>query len=104
MKVRKLTLLAVLLAATIVIAILESFIPSFFIPGVKLGLANIVILVALYELGIKDAILIDVIRVLVVSLVRGNFSFGLYSFPFSLLLNGDKLPKNSSIRKKRLMF
>ena len=73
MKVQKIALLGVLLAATIVIAILESFIPSFIIPGIKLGFANIVILVTLYELGILEAVFINLVRVLVVSLVRGTF-------------------------------
>ena len=72
MKVQKIALLGVLLAATIVIAILESFIPSF-IPGIKLGFANIVILVTLYELGILEAVFINVVRVFIVSLVRGTF-------------------------------
>lgn len=66
-------LLGVLTAAAIVIAILESFIPSVGIPGVKLGLANIVILIILYELGIWEAITVNLLRVLVVSLVRGTF-------------------------------
>ena len=73
MKVQKIALLGVLLAATIVIAIIESFIPSFTIPGIKLGFANIVILVTLYELGIWEAVFINVVRVLVVSFVRGTF-------------------------------
>ena len=72
-KVQKIALLGVLLASTIVIAILESFIPSFIIPGIKLGLANIVILVTLYEVGILEAVFINLVRVLVVSLVRGTF-------------------------------
>lgn len=66
-------LLGVLTAAAIVIAILESFIPSVGIPGVKLGLANIVILIILYELGIWEAAVVNLLRVLVVSLVRGTF-------------------------------
>ena len=73
MKVQKIALLGVLLAATIVIAIAESFIPSFTIPGIKLGFANIVILVTLYEIGILEAVFINLVRVLVVSLVRGSF-------------------------------
>ena len=73
MKVQKIALLGVLLAATIVIAIAESFIPSFTIPGIKLGFANIVILVTLYELGIWEAVFINLVRVLVVALVRGTF-------------------------------
>ena len=71
--VHKIALLGVLTAGTIVIAILESFIPSIGIPGVKLGLANIMILVILYELGIIEAIIVNLSRVLVVGLVRGTF-------------------------------
>ena len=73
MKVHKIALLGVLTAATIVIAIAESFIPSIGIPGVKLGLANIMILIILYELGILEALGVNLARVLVVSLVRGTF-------------------------------
>ena len=73
MKAHKIALLGILLAATIVIAILESFIPSIFIPGIKLGFANIVILITIYEIGIKEAIFINIVRVLVVSLIRGTF-------------------------------
>ena len=73
MKVQKMALLGVLTAAAIVIAILESFIPSVGIPGVKLGLANIVILIILYELGIWEAVVVNLLRVLVVSFVRGTF-------------------------------
>ena len=71
--VHKIALLGVLTAGTIVIAILESFIPSIGIPGVKLGLANIMILVILYELGILDAIIVNLTRVLVMGLIRGTF-------------------------------
>ena len=73
MKVQKMALLGVLTAAAIVIAILESFIPSVGIPGVKLGLANIVILIILFELGIWEAVVVNLLRVLVVSFVRGTF-------------------------------
>ena len=87
MKVQKIALLGVLLAATIVIAIVESFIPSFTIPGIKLGFANIVILVTLYELGILEAVFINLVRVLVVSLVRGSF----LSMGFFMSLTGALL-------------
>ena len=73
LNVHKIALLGVLTAGTIVIAIAESFIPSIGIPGVKLGLANIMILVILYELGILEAILVNLSRVLVVGLIRGTF-------------------------------
>ena len=73
MKVQKIALLGVLTAIAIVLAIVESFIPSIGIPGVKLGLANIAILIVLYELGVLEAIGVNLIRVVVVGLVRGTF-------------------------------
>ena len=87
MKVQKMALLGVLTAAEIVIAILESFIPSIGIPGVKMGLANIVILIILYELGIWEAGVINLLRVLVVSLIRGTF----LSMGFLMSLTGALL-------------
>ena len=87
MKVHKIALLGVLLAATIVVGILESFIPSFTIPGIKLGFANIIILVTLYEVGIVEAIFIDLLKVLIVSLVRGSF----LSMGFFMSLTGAVL-------------
>ena len=87
MKVQKMALLGVLTAGAIVIAILESLIPSLGIPGVKLGLANIVILIILYELGIVEAIVVNLLRVLVVGLVRGTF----LSMGFLMSLTGAVL-------------
>ena len=87
MKVQKMALLGVLTAAAIVIALLESFIPSIGIPGVKMGLANIVILIILYELGIWEAGVVNLLRVLVVSLARGTF----LSMGFLMSLTGAAL-------------
>ena len=70
----KIALMGVLTAGAIIIAILESFIPSIGIPGVKLGLANIVILIILYEIGILEAVIVDLLRVLLVGLLRGTFA------------------------------
>ena len=49
MKTRKIALLGILTAGAIIISVIESFIPSIGIPGIKLGLANIVILLTIYE-------------------------------------------------------
>lgn len=68
----KISLLGVLTAAAIIISIIESYIPSIGIPGIKLGLANILILVTLYELGPKEAILVNVLRVYLSALLRGT--------------------------------
>lgn len=85
--VHKMTLLAILIAGAIVIGVLETFIPSIGIPGVKLGLSNIVILIVLYELGIWEAALVSLSRVLIVSLIRGTF----LSMGFVMSLSGAVL-------------
>ena len=84
MKVQKIALLGVLTAIAIVLAIVESFIPSVGIPGVKLGLANIAILIVLYEIGIWEAAVVNLIRVIVAALVRGTF----LSYGFLMSLTG----------------
>ena len=84
MKTHKIALLGVLTAAAIVISIIESFIPSIGIPGVKLGLANIVILIILYELGVVDAIAVNLLRVLMVASLRGT----IFSMGFVMSLTG----------------
>jgi len=80
----KIALMGVLTAGAIIIAILESFIPSIGIPGVKLGLANIVILIILYEIGVIEAIIVDLSRVLLVGLLRGTIA----SMGFLMSLTG----------------
>ena len=84
MKTQKITLLGVLTAGAIIIGIIESFIPSIGIPGVKLGLANIVILVILYEIGVGEAIAVDLSRVFLVGILRGT----LFSMGFLMSLTG----------------
>ena len=80
----KIALMGIPTAGAIIIAILESFIPSIGIPGVKLGLANIVILIILYEIGIVEAIIVDLSRVLLVGLLRGTIA----SMGFLMSLTG----------------
>jgi heptaprenyl diphosphate synthase len=70
----KMTLMAILLALAIAIGYVESLIPAFLpVGGVKLGFANIIIVVVLYELGVWEAASIDLGKVLVVALLRGSF-------------------------------
>ena len=71
-RVRKVTLIAMLLAMALTLSIAESFIP-FGIPGMKLGLANLVILLSIYYFGFWIPLAIDLARVLVASLFTGTF-------------------------------
>lgn len=68
----KMALLAVLTAGAIILSIVESFIPSFGIPGIKLGLANILILVVMFEIGPKEAAVVNLSRVYLANLLRGT--------------------------------
>ena len=73
-KTRELTLCAVLAALALALSYMESFFPLALIvplPGVKLGLANIVTVFALYQLGAAPALCILVARCLLGSLFAG---------------------------------
>ena len=72
MSVKRLAIVSMLLAAAIVLNYLESLIPMF-IPGVRLGLANVIILIMLYEFKWHEALAVDILRILIVSLIRGSF-------------------------------
>nr|MCR5741961.1 Gx transporter family protein [Gammaproteobacteria bacterium] len=86
MNVRKLVTIAVMTSIAIVLSIVESFIP-FPIPGVRLGLANIVTLIVLYMYSYKEAVLVQLVRVILVGLIYT----GLFSQAFLLSLAGSIL-------------
>ena len=70
-----------LTAAAMALAWLESMLPAFgMVPGMKLGLANIVTLFALYRMSLRDAAGISLARVLLTAASFGNA----YSFAYSL--------------------
>jgi len=63
---KRLTNLALLTACALMLSYIESLIPlPFPIPGIKLGLANLASVFALYRLSYKDALLISAVRVLI---------------------------------------
>lgn len=70
----------------IILSYVESKIPTFVaIPGVKIGLANIVVIFVLYRLGLKAAIVISGVRVLVISMLFGNPISMIYSIAGAVL-------------------
>ena len=71
-KVKKLVLLSIMLAIAIVVGYVESFIPIP-VPGVKLGLANVVILLLLYEDNIVDAFIVLILRIFLTGFILGTF-------------------------------
>lgn len=92
MKTKKLTVMALLISLAMVLSYLESQIPSFVaIPGVKVGLANIIVVFALYKLGVKEAVAISLLRVGLVSMLFGSGASFLYSLAGAALSLGGML-------------
>ena len=80
MKTKKLTLLALLTAIALTIFMIEAQIPPVVpLPGVKLGLANIVTVFAVFALGPGDAAAILFCRIFLGAVFAGNFSTIFYS-------------------------
>ena len=73
MKSKNVAVLGVMTALAMILSYLESLVPlSFAVPGVKMGLPNIVIMFALYRLSFKEACAVSIIRVVLISILFGN--------------------------------
>ena len=86
METKKIINISMLLAISVVLSIIESFIPLFsgIVVGIKLGLANIVVIYVLYKYGFKDALYITILRVILVGILRT----GLFSITFIFSITG----------------
>lgn len=76
---KKVTYVSVLSALAILFGYIESLFPAALVPGIKLGISNIVILFALYRLDKPSAYFIMLIKVLVTSLLFSGFNIFIYS-------------------------
>ena len=73
-------------ALALIFSYVETLIPiSFGIPGVKLGLANLIIVIVLYKTALKDACMLSVVRVLLAGFLFGNYFSIVYSLAGALL-------------------
>lgn len=76
----KLSFMGLFLALALILSYVESLFPFFFgVPGMKLGLANLAVVLALYIYGAKEAILLNMVRVLLAGFLFGNLYVILYS-------------------------
>ena len=71
---QKLALLGISAAIAMAFAYVEVLLPPLFtaVPGIKLGLPNIMIVFVLYKTGVKEAAAVSLVRLLAVSLLFGN--------------------------------
>jgi heptaprenyl diphosphate synthase len=86
----RVALYGLLIALAFVLSYIETLFPVYMgAPGVKLGLANLVTVIALYGLGVKEAFAINLVRVILAGFTFGNMAsilFGLAGAFLSLLL------------------
>ena len=73
-------------ALALIFSYVETLIPvNLGIPGVKLGLANLIIVVVLYKMRLSEAYLLSVVRVLLAGFIFGNYFSIIYSLAGGLL-------------------
>lgn len=79
---RKLVFITILAAQAIVISVFEQLLPTplSFAPGARLGLGNLITIISLFTLPIKDNIKVIALKLLIATLLSGTFSTFLYSF------------------------
>ena len=83
---KKVAVYGMLMALAFLLSYVETLIPfSFTIPGIKLGLANLVVVVALYCLDVKSAFAISMVRILLAGLTFSSLSIMLYSLGGGIL-------------------
>ncbi len=86
MKSKKTSLYGMLLALAMVLSYVEAIIPiNIGVPGVKLGLPNIVTVIGLYSIGPVPTMIISALRILLVSFMFGNTMTLAYSVSGFLL-------------------
>lgn len=86
-RLQKIIFISLLVAQGVVIGLIESMIPYpfAFAPGAKLGLANLITIIALFTMPKRDSFLLIWLRLILTTLLGGTVSTFLYSMSGSLL-------------------
>lgn len=86
LRTKRLALSAILAALAMILSYIEALIPMPVpIPGIKLGLANLIVIIAIYRLGFKYAFIINCVRILTAGLLFTGLFGVIYSFAGGLL-------------------
>lgn len=84
--IKKLVFLSLLVSLGLALSIIESFMPiPIIVPGAKLGLSNMVVLITLVVFGFKEALVVGILKSLVFTLATGSVSSLFYSLSGSIL-------------------
>lgn len=82
----KVAYFGVFTALALIFSYVETLIPiQFGIPGVKLGLANLIIVIALYRMKLSEVYLLSIVRVLLAGFIFGNYFSIIYSLAGGIL-------------------
>ena len=86
MKSEKIAKYGLLIALAFIFSYIESLIPiPFPVPGIKLGLANLVVIIAIYGIGVKEAFVLSMVRILLVGVTFRDPSTLMFSFAGGIL-------------------
>lgn len=85
MKTKRLTIDALTLAIALILSYIEILVPINIGIPIKVGLANIAIMFSLYKLGIKETIIISILRVIIISILFSNIITFYYSIGGAVL-------------------
>lgn len=99
MKPRKVAFLGLSIALAMILSFVESQIPVFTaVPGMKVGLPNLVMVFLLYRVGWKETVVVSIIRVVLVALLFGNLQSLIFSIAGAVLsLTGMILLKKTKL-------
>ncbi len=85
-KLNKMIFLSILVSIGLALSVLESAIPlPIAMPGARLGLSNMVVLVTIIIFGFKEGIIVSMLKSIVLVLVTGSISSFMYSFSGAIL-------------------
>lgn len=92
MKAKKVAFLGLAVGLAMILSFVESQIPALVaIPGIKVGLPNLVMVFLLYKIGWKETVIVSVIRVFLVSLLFGNLQTMVFSIFGAVLSLGGMI-------------
>ena len=99
MKIRKIAFLGLSVTLAMILSFVESQIPVFTtIPGMKVGLPNLVMVFLLYRTGWKETVIVSLIRAFLVALLFGNLQSLIFSISGAVLsLTGMILLKKTGL-------
>lgn len=85
--IRRYSVLGLLTTVALVLSYVEAILPPIWsaVPGIKIGLPNIIIIFILYKTGLKDAVTVSAIRLFLVALLFGNAMTLAYSAAGAIL-------------------